>query len=171
MPTLLHQQSDMIERMELDLATKASAAFAAAGLQSVVHGVYSLDDLENKTENELGRKIAVGVAYRRAQPPEIVENPKNSAAPGHSTAVKMVAYDFLVILAVPTGEDCVERYNATKLLTVLRKSIFGSTVDGDASARRWNFIQESPVVDQSTGTMLYYSQVWQVVLPLGGPSS
>lgn len=167
---LLHIQDDMIERMELDLSTKAAAAFEAAGVGSVVHGVFSLDDLENKTENDLGRKIAVGVSYFRAGPLEITDNPKSSATAGQSTSVKLVAYDFMVLLAVPTGEECLERYNATKLLTVLRRSIHGSIIDGDGASRRWNFQTEKPVTDQSTETMLYYSQLWQVALPLVGPS-
>lgn len=62
-----------------------------------------------------------------------------------------------------------ERYNATQLLTVLRRHIHGSTVAGDAGQRRWGFLKETPRMDQSTETMLYYTQSWAVALPLVGP--
>lgn len=165
---LIHQQDDMIEQLELDLADKAAAAFTAANVDSSVFGVFSLDDLETKTENELQRRIAVGVAYSSAAPPEIDSNPKGSAAPGQGMAARMVAYEFLVVLAVPTGPDCMERYNGTKLLSVLRRKIHGASIAVDAASRRWNFQREKPNPEASTETMLYYTQVWQVALPLVG---
>ncbi len=165
---MVHLQDDMIEQLELDLATKASAAFTAAGIESSVFGVFNIDDLETKLENELQGRIAVGVAYRYAAPPEIDKNPKAGAAPGQGIAAKMVSYEFLVVLAVPTGPDCIERYNATKLLTVLRRRIHGAPIAADPASRPWNFLLEKPNPEATTATMLYYSQVWQVALPLVG---
>lgn len=165
---LIHTQDDMIEQLELDLASKAAAAFAAANVESSVFGVFSLDDLEAKQENELQQRIAIGVAYSRCAPPEIDANPKGSAAPGQGTAARMIGYEFLVVLAVPTGPDCAERYNGTKLLTVLRRRIHGASIAVDAASRRWNFQQEKANPEASTATMLYYTQVWQVALPLVG---
>lgn len=165
---MVHQQDDMIEVLELDLSTKAAAAFAAADIESNVFGVFSLDDLENKLENELQGRIAVGVSYKNCAPPEIDKNPKAGAAPGQGIAAKMLSYEFLVVLAVPTGAECTERYNATKLLTVLRRRIHGAPIAADAGSRPWNFLLEKPNPEASTATMLYYSQVWQVALPLVG---
>jgi len=77
----------------------------------------------------------------------------------------VIDFLFHVILAVPHGKDCVERYSATKLLTVLRRSIQGKHCDGDATNRTWTFVKEFPNVTESTDTMLYYSQVWSLRLP------
>ncbi len=160
---ILTKDNDMIERMELDLAAKAQSAYTAAGLSPNVHGIFSLDDLEKKIEADLCSKLAVGVGYAGALPTIDPKAPLNTAPGGN--AVKMVAFTFNVILAVPTGEDCLERYSATKLLTVLRRGILGSIIDGDSASRTWAFAKEFPNVQESTQTMLYYTQVWQVILP------
>lgn len=165
---ILNLDVDMTSRMEGDLAKKAGDAFASAGVDTLVYGVFDLDDLERKKENELGKGIAVGIAYAGIEPPNLGSNPNESAAPGRSNAVKMLSHRFLVLLAVPVTEDCEVRYNATKLLTVLRRGIHGSKIDGDEGSRTWNFLTEAPRPDASSSTMLYYTQVWQVSLPLVG---
>lgn len=157
----LNQDNDMIERMEADLVAKAEDAFAAASLEAGIYGVFSLDDLEEKTEEDLCKKLAVGVGYAGAEP---ASDPKGlNSAPGGNTS-KGVDFLFHVILAVPHGPDCTERYSATKLLTVLRRSINGTTCSGDATNRTWSFVKELPNVQDSTDTMLYYSQVWVIRL-------
>lgn len=170
MTELVHLDDEMIERMEIDLADKAAQAFTAAGVLSNVYGVFSLDDLETKAEGELSRKPAVGVGYAGSAPMEVENNALRSAAPGQSSAMRMLSYKFQIILAVPTGPECLERYTATKLLTILRRRIHGAVVAGDGSQRRWNFQQERPHDAESTETLLYYSQTWQVSLPLVGPA-
>lgn len=170
MSTLLINDDEMVERMEVDLATKAAAAFVATGLSAKVYGVFSLDDLEEKMQNELQSKIGIGVGYHKASPLAISSNAAASASPGRSGAVKMIQYEFLVILATPTDRKCMERYTATKLLTILRRSIHGSTVAEDAGQRVWNFMLEKPEPEPSTDTMMYHSQLWQVSLPLVGTS-
>lgn len=162
MATRLNQNDDMIERMELDLTTKAQAAFAAAGLEANIHGVFSIDDLENKVEADLCQLIAVGVGYAGAEPVSPATPP--NTAPGGNSA-KMVNFMFVVILTVPTGQDCIQRYSATKLLTVLRRSIEGKACDGDTTNRTWAFVKEYPNIEESTDTMLFYSQVWRLALP------
>lgn len=157
----LNKDPEMIERMELDLVEKAKTAFEAAGVTSNVFGVFSLDDLENKMEKALSMKVGIGVGYLDTRPVEIETNPRAGAVSG---AVKTLNFKFLVILAVPTAEGCLERYTGTKLLSILRLSILGSTVAGDPVQRKWGFDREGPNVDASTDTMLYYSQVWQVAL-------
>lgn len=154
----LNQDNDLIERLETDLVSKAKEAFYGANLLAGIHGVFSLDDLETQTEDDLCKKLAVGVGYAGAEPASDPKGHLNSA-PGGNT-VKAVDFLFHVILAVPHGPDCSERYSATKLLTVLRRSIQGTTCSGDATNRPWAFVKELPNVQDSTDTMLYYSQVW-----------
>jgi hypothetical protein len=163
--TLLNLDDTMIERMESDLATKASAAFTGASLTTGVHGVFSIDDLENKLESELCGNIAVGVGYMGAEPTAFETQPKAPLNVARGEAVKSLDFIFTVILAVPTGSDCTQRYDATKLLTILRRKIMGSAIDGDQVQRCWAFVREGPQISASTETMLYYSQVWRVALP------
>lgn len=165
----LNEDNEMIERMEVDLSSKAQAAFVTAGVSPSIHGVFSLDDLERKTEEELCQRVAVGVGYWGAKPHagESAQRGSQNTAPG-GNAVKMVDFVFMVILAVPHGENCLERYSATRLLTVLRRGINGSTVSGDATNRTWTFVSETPNITESTDSMLYYTQVWRVTLPAVG---
>ena len=168
MATLLNRDQSMIERMEGDLATKCAAAVAGISVTAGVHGVFSLDDLEKKTEADLCGGIAIGVGYMGAEPTHLDTNPKAALNVGKGEAVKSLDFMFTVILAVPTGADCAERYDATKILTVLRQTIMGSDVDGDHVQRSWAFVKEQPNIAASTDTMLYYSQVWRVALPSVG---
>lgn len=165
----LNTDPGMIERMEVDLATKAEAAYTSAGLSPVVFGVFSLDDLEKKSEADLCQKLAVGVGYAGAEP-TVAQNLRDNLNVGSSNAAKTVDFIFTIILAVPTGAECSERYSATKLLTILRMGILGSSVSGDITNRTWAFVKESPNVQESTDTMLYYSQVWRVAMQVVGPS-
>ncbi len=162
--TRLNQDFDMVERMELDLIAKATSAFTAADVAAGVFGVFSLDDLEHKTEAELCQKIALGVGYTGAEPRDNAKAALGTA-PGGS-AVKVIDFMFAVILAVPHGDYCQERYSATKLMTVLRRGILGSSVSGDSTNRTWSFVKEFPNISNSTDTMLYYTQVWRVDLPV-----
>ena len=163
MATRLNQDNDMLERMETDLVTKAKDGFFAANLMAGIHGVFSLDDLDMLTEADLCKKLAVGVGYAGAEPASAAKG-HTSSAPGGNT-VTVVDFLFHVILAVPHGPGCSERYSATKLLTVLRRSIQGTACDGDPTNRSWQFVKEVPNVQDSTDTMLYYSQVWLLRLP------
>lgn len=165
---LLNQDVGMIERMEEDLKDKAQAAFTRYGLTQNVHGVFSLDDLENKLETDLCRHIGVGVGYLKAEPTARTTDPKAPLNVDRGVATKMLDYFFSVILAVPTGSECSERHMATKVLTALRLDILGSEVSGDRIQRGWAFVHELPVPEQSTDTMLYYSQVWRVAMPTVG---
>lgn len=171
MSTLLNLDDTMIERMEGDLSQKCAAAFADAGVQAGVHGVFSLDDLEKKQESDLCGGIGIGVGYLGADPTAVDTNPKAPLNVSRGEAVKSLDFMFVVILAVPTGIDCLQRYDATKLLTILRRKIMGSSVDGDQVQRTWAFMKEAPDVTASTQTMLYYSQVWRVALSQVGNTS
>lgn len=170
MSTILNQDPEMIERMENDLREKATDCFGVAGVNSLVYGVFSMDHLESLRANEIEQgKVGIGIQYNGAAPVEIDFNKQSSAAPGQGTSAKLLAYSFLVILAVPVGPDCLERYNATKLLTLLRQFIQGSIIAGDQGQRRWSFQRERPEIGASDEDTLYYSQVWQVALVNVGP--
>ena len=163
MSTLPRLNTDVmqIERMEADLRNKCADAFARYGLSNNVHGVFSLDDLEKKLESDLCQHIGVGVGYLKVE----AQTDSDTLNPGGGVATKMLHYFFTVILAVPTGEECSERHDATKVLTALRFDIMGSVVAGDATNRSWMFVHELPVTEQSSDTMLYYSQVWRLAMP------
>lgn len=164
----LNQDPDMVERMEKDLTSKVKEAFESAGVSSMVFGVFSLDDLETKSKDELCNKLAVGVGYVLSEPTAVSTNQKDPLNVGSVNAAKTVDFVFSIILAVPTGPECAERYSATKLLTVLRQSILGSTVSGDSTNRTWAFVKEAPNVAESTEEMLYYSQIWRVAVVIVG---
>lgn len=159
----LNQDDDMIERMETDLKAKAAESFVDAGQAANVCGVYSLEDLAELNENDLCRKVAVGVGYAGADPFD--SKAPGPSAPGGGT-VRQVEFTFHVILAVPN--DCGQRYLGTKLLSVLRRRILGKTCDGDITNRAWSFVKEFPDITNSDNKMLYYSQVWRIALPIIG---
>lgn len=160
----LNSDDEMIERMELDLIAKAREAFFLANAVANVQGVYSLEDLERMNEEDLCKKVGVGVGYVGSETFSSYDAPLN-VAPG-GPASKMLNFLFGVILAVPYGEGCQSRHSATKLLTILRRTILGSTVSGDSTNRTWAFVKEAPNVGESTETMLYYSQVWRLAMPV-----
>jgi hypothetical protein len=163
--TRLNNDDEMLQRMETDLATKCSAAMTAAGVTANVHGVFSLDDLEKKGENDLCNKIAVGVGYAGAENRLEARSGRQGDA-GGGQAIALMDALFHVLLVVPVGEDCEERYDATKLLTVLRRRVHGTKVDGDSSSRHWAWVKEFPNIEQSSDTLLYYSQVWRASIPM-----
>lgn len=160
----LNQDNDMIQRMEVSLAEYASLSMQTAEVTSSVYGVFSLDDLENKLVSDLCNHIGVGVGYAGAERAKAESKGPGGQAPGGREAV-MLEFVFQVILAVPIGADCIERYNATKLLTVLRRGIHGKTVAGDATNRAWEFVKEFPNVVESTKDIAFYSQVWTLRQP------
>lgn len=156
---------DQITRMELDLIAKAQAVFTRYDLNQNIHGVFSLDDLENKLEQDLCNHIGLGVGFHHIEPTAVTADPKAPLNVGRGVAVKMLDYFFMVVMAVPTGDQCEERHIATKVFTALRFDIMGSTVAGDSTQRTWDLVREFPNVEQSTDTMLYYSQVWRLAMP------
>jgi hypothetical protein len=167
----LQDRQDQLIVLEKDLIKKIQDAVAAAGLTGCVHGVFSLDDLENKTEDSLQGGIAFGVAYQGIKP---VTDRAPQLNPPQGNAVQMADYMFVVLIAAPVDEFCSQRLTASTLLTILRQGILGRAVveDGltgrNSTQRCWNFVQEKPELSESTETMLYYTQVWRLVLPMKG---
>ena len=169
MATRLNDDAEMIARMEKDLIAKIGLSYSQAQIDIALHGVFSLDDLEKKTESDLCQKPAVGVGYAGCELVNAELTARSASNVGSSMAARMVDYRFLVILGVPTERDCEERYSATTLLTVLRRGIHGSIVSDDHTNRTWGFVREKPDPAASTPSMLYYVQEWRVSVPLVGP--
>lgn len=165
---MLAKDPRVIQRLEQDLTNKCRAILQESDLSSNVHGVFSLDDLEKKTQNELGSAIGVGVGFsgrevNKNSDPK-TSNDMRSQVRGNVAAI--ADYNFIVILAVPTDEVCSIRFDATTILTLLATGIVGSSAE-DARARGcWEFIKDGPEVGESTNTCLYYSQHWRVRLSL-----
>lgn len=160
----LQDDPDLIERLEKDLIAKATTAFTTAGVTGGVHGVFSLDQLETLNEADFCRKIAVGIGYMGCEVATRDSEARTGQNPGSSNAARLLDFIFAVVLAVPTGEQCTERYDATKVLTILRKSIMGTPVTGDVANRKWMFAREFPNVSESSTQMLYYSQMWRLAI-------
>lgn len=159
---LIHQRDDMIAYMEEDLMTKAQAAYSGNSIGSSVYGIFSLDDLEEKEQSELGRQLVVGVGYVGCEPA-----PKEERRPGapNQAHVDYLTYKFLILIAIPVDNGQAERYSATKLLTILRRGVAGKTIAGDRASRTWTLVSEAPRIAESSSTMMYYAQVWRVDLP------
>ena len=159
---MLNQDPNQIERMEDDLRDKITVAIDCnPNLSAGVYGVFSIDDLEEKMQNDLGGGIGVGVQFVHTEAADRQER----LSPG---AARQLHFIFQVILAVPAGMEATERRRATLLLSTMRLGILGSPLRGDPTNRHWDFIREQAEPSASTATMLYYSQLWQVALPQVG---
>lgn len=173
MATLLQDRRDFLTVLEKDLINKVKEAVAAAGMSGSVHGCFSLDDLENKNANDLCGGIAFGVGYLGITP---VTEHASQLNPGKSNAVQNSDVMFTILVAAPVDELCSQRCTGMTLLTVLRQGILGRDVVIDlgeepsrnAPTRTWFFVKEKPEVSESTENMLYYTQVWRLVLPMKG---
>lgn len=161
----IHTDPDMIQRMEDDLRNKIQVAINCnPDLNMVVHGVFSIEDLEQKLESEMGGAIGVGVGYMGCER-------KEDQKPARGNAASIATFSFTTILAVPTSKFSDERHPATKLLSLVRNSIIGQPVGDDTVQRVWDFVREQAEPSASTPTMLYYSQVWQLTLPIVGKTA
>lgn len=160
----LKDDVDLLERMEKDLINKVADALNEYGVDSVVHGVFSIDDLENKTQKDLNGLLAVGVGYQGASRPG-----RGANNPTQGNAAAMGEYFFMIMFAAPSDAVCSQRYTATKVMTILRKAILGKPVDSDERTQRcWDFVQEKPETDVSEESMLYYTQLWRLAMPIIG---
>ncbi len=158
----LNKDPALVKIMEDDLRAKIQVAIDAdPQLRMVVHGVFSIDDLEKKMESELNGNIGVGVQYMGCSR---VSRDAGSSNVGKGNAAVAINFNFNVILGVPSTDCCDERHSATRLLTTLRQAIFGKQIGEDRIQRTWEFVAERPEVGASSNTMLYYAQVWQVAM-------
>src|SRR5690606_25673510 len=126
-----------------------------------VYGVFSIDDLESKSEKELGSLLAVGAGYLGCRATTVQENTAQSQGRA------MMEYRFMYLFAAPVDDQLSQRVYATTLLTTLRRGVLGSPIkdEGSRTQRTWQFVEEQPVINESTRKMLYYTQVWRVLLP------
>lgn len=155
-----------IELLEDHLKGLCLQALNDNEISAVVDGVFSLDQLESLMESDLNGSIGVGIGYQGCQP--VGESRGNPVPDPHVSLMNQML--FMVLLAVPVDAVVSQRLSATRLLTVLRKGILGKQVDigknGRGTQRPWEFVQEKPEIDESTKTMLYYTQVWRLSMPL-----
>lgn len=151
----------LLDRLEQDLMDKACLALKDADISAHVLGVFSIDDLESKTEQALGGLLAVGVGYLGCRSVGTQENTAQSQGRG------MNEYRFMCLFAAPVDDQLSQRIYATTLLSVLRRGVLGSHIKDEATRtqRTWQFVEEQPVINESTRSMLYYTQVWRVSLP------
>ena len=161
MSTKLNQNPDMIKVMEDDLKAKANEAVETANLTLPVMGVFDLDHLEQMMEAEV-TSMAIGVGFVSTE--ALRKEDSGTFNPMQSTAAKGVLFTFMIVLALPAQGELDERFDATRLLTVLRQRILGTPIGEERSQRTWNFVRERPETGASTRTLLYYSQVWQVAM-------
>lgn len=160
-PVPLIKDPMLLERLEKDLIEKACTALDGAQIAAQVLGVFSLDELESKNEKELGGLLAVGVGYLGCRSTTTQENTAQSQGRA------MNEYRFMILFAAPVDDQLSQRVYATTLLSTLRRGVLGSHIRDDATRtqRTWQFVEEQPVINESTRTMLYYTQVWRVALP------
>ena len=158
----LNQDTKMISIMEDDLKSKITVMINTnPDMNMRVHGVFSIDELEQKMESDLGGAIAVGVQYAGVSR---VAPATGNGNPARGNSATNILISFSVILGVPTNDAGDERVPATELLTMLRFSIDGKPIGTERAQRTWEFILERPEVSASSNTMLYYAQVWQVAM-------
>lgn len=162
MTYLLHNDPDMIEVLETQLVDRVTAIAADANIDMGIHGVFSLDDLENMTAEDLCRHMAIGISYLGA------EDPNPGGPTTETNAATKGLFQFIVVLAVPvTKAGSENRHDGSKMLTVLRQQLHGSRIDIESPIKPcWAFVKEAPQPSESNNTMLYYSQVWRMVLPI-----
>lgn len=158
----LIEDPEVLFRLEEDLLDKAEAALVASDIRSRVLGIFSIDDLENKTEEQLQGLMAVGVGYLGSR----ATTTQGNTAQSQGRA--MIEYRYMIVFAAPVDTEQSQRPLATHLLTTLRRGVLGSNIkDPKGQAQRaWEFVEEQPVISESSRTMLYYTQVWRVLLPL-----
>lgn len=161
----IRDADNQIELLENQLIEHCVTALENKRVAAIVDGVFSLDSLEQKLETDLNGRIGVGVAYQGCK----AISPEEGNASGDPHRAILNENLFVVILAVPTDQVATQRLDATELLTVLRKGILGKKVElSRGNQRTWGFVQEKPEIADSTPTMLYYSQVWRLLLPVIG---
>lgn len=151
----------LLERLEEDLLDKAEVALNASDIRSRVLGIFSIDDLEAKTEDELQGLLAVGVGYLGSRATTVQGNTAQSQGRA------MIEYRYMIVFAAPVDDQQSQRPYASTLLTVLRRGVLGSRITDPKSPtqRTWEFVEEQPVISESSRTMLYYTQVWRLLLP------
>lgn len=160
-PLPLTKDPALLDRLEQDLIDKSCLALDGASINAQVLGVFSIDDLESRTEKSLGGLLAVGVGYLGCRAVTTQENTAQSQGRG------MNEYRFMCLFAAPVDDQLSQRVYATTLLSVLRRGVLGSHIKDEATRtqRTWQFVEEQPVINESTRSMLYYTQVWRVLLP------
>lgn len=161
----LNQDPFMAQRMEQSLISNCTDALAEyPDLNANVMGVFSLDDMEKLQESSLAERIAIGVALISITPVSARRDPQYNGEGG--PAGKMLDFTFMVILGLPANDQYPRRFDASAILSILRFHTLGTGIEDGRMQRPWEFVQEKPEIADSTRTMLYYSQLWRVTIPI-----
>lgn len=175
----LVDRDDMVLVLEGDLIRHCIAALEGKQIRAYVNGVFSLDDLEAQMESDNASQglIGVGVSYAGSKTQEVDKVGNATGDGGKSIMTEMM---FLILIMAPTDIIQTQREASIELLTVLKKGILGKRVEMGSAAfiarrgadpsgqRPWLFVQEKPEIAESTPTMLYYTQVWRLLMPVTG---
>ncbi|HBO9768529.1 TPA: hypothetical protein ACMFP1_002912 [Pseudomonas aeruginosa] len=165
--TIITDYDEVLDLLENDLKTKIIRAMQRANIQASVVGVFSLDELEQRTESDMAMgNVVFGVAYQGCKPgPDMPERTN----PAHTNGAGFADFLFSIIIGGKVDTWCSQRGFVARILTLLRKEIYQSDVQTGKrpeAVRVWNFVQERPEIADSSSDMLYYSQVWKLNLPL-----
>lgn len=161
---MLNHDIEMIERMTVDLSEKATAAMNAAGIQPNVYTIFSLDELEEKTESDICNSHALGVGWLQSVTMNESAGTNNGTA--STSKARGVEHLFGVILAAPI--ECAGQFAPTKLLSALLLGVLGQKVADDPASRTWEFVRQATVPNESSDKMRYYQQVWRLAMPIVG---
>lgn len=161
--------NEFLEIINAHLVECIVQATRKGNITSSVQGVFSLDELESKSENDIMQgKVAFGVAYIGCEPRTRDESDGRSL-PMHTNGVDHVEFRFVVIIGCRADTTCSQRPLFQKILSMVRKEIFLSRLQVGRRAelvRPFTLVRERPEVQDSTQSVLYYSQVWSINLPL-----
>lgn len=163
---ILTQQDDCLEQLENFLKDRIIEAMRNGNMSGVVHGAFSIDDLEKQDPSAIALgKVLFGVVYvgcsaAEANPPKLSDG---------GNGAQFTAFQFKVVVGGRVDAMCKQRLMHGRILTRLRKEItlthvqYGRRLE---MTRPWVFIAERPEIAESTEEMLYYSQTWSISLPL-----
>lgn len=160
----LGKRPDMITVMREDLEKRLVAAVTTHDVP--IYGVFSIDDLERQVADDLCGSSgghAFGVMYMGANGVDRATKGLNTDS--RTNAAQMQEYYFGIVMASPANakKNCVGDVS-TELLSVVRQAVLGTQVEGAQEVRTWNFVREGPEINASTEQVLYYLQVWRLVL-------
>lgn len=145
---------------ELQGLVKGVPAFANSGFS-----VFDMADLE--VRSSLQNFPLVGVGYDGS---ETIDNNKGNAAnpvASGSGGATLITVQFTIVIAVQYhygGQDDTKP-QALNLLDDVRKLVLGYK---GVNSRPWRYIGERPDFSASGDGLVFYTQVWQTVVPVVG---
>lgn len=154
LPTIVDLQNELIDLV------KTVPAFANSGFS-----VFDFKDMEERVPMQ--DFPLVGIGYDGAEP---IDNQKGNAANGVANgagSVVMVTLQFTIVIAVQyhyAGQDDTKP-QALNLLDDVRRLLLGYK---GVNSRPWRYVGEKPEPANSVSGLVFYTQVWQTVVPIAG---